>query len=161
MGWFIGKCNIWDYKLQKNIEIDGVKWKNDSMWISDFTNDIFSLPDFLKNNKNPVMLDMSGHEMGNNQTQILAAFLKDDVILTALNLSNNRIANSGATALARALEVNNILTYLDLHYNAIEDYGASDLANALAINNTLKYINLVGNKIESSILNEIYRCIYA
>lgn len=135
-----------------------------------------SLEEFKQNGLNVEELDLSSHELTDQEVVELASRLQTNRTLKKLNLSKSRATDVIIQQLVQVFAVNRTLVKLDLHdaeladrevtklakvlrggvnalrelnlgWNSITDKGASALAEALKKNHTLQSLDLSGNDI--------------
>ncbi|MFH0887015.1 MAG: hypothetical protein V1843_02480 [bacterium] len=97
------------------------------------------------------ILDLSGHDLGDEGAKKVAELLKINKTIVSINLSGDKIGPEGAKALAEALKINKNLKILDLSNNDIGINGGISFARALTDlgdhNETLEVLILAGNDI--------------
>merc|ERR1711865_397698 len=110
-------------------------------------------------NEDPVQqVDLSEHNMGDDDIDYLCTALGQATTVTEVVLDGNRISDKGVQTLASALTRNTSVTSLCLRNNKINTAGLEALALMLEYNSTLRAIELDGNPaFASSPLDDLWR----
>jgi Ran GTPase-activating protein (RanGAP) involved in mRNA processing and transport len=82
-----------------------------------------------------------------NKMEFLVNYLKDNQNIEVLDLSNNNIGNTGVKNITKLLEANTAITELNLSDNNIGTKGLNRLCSALAYNKSILFLNISRNPI--------------
>lgn len=92
------------------------------------------LVNYLKDNQNIEVLDLSNNNIGNKGIRNITKLLKENSAIVELNLSDNNIGTKGLNHLCSALSYNRSVLYLDIRRNPIP-WGANKILLALLYKN--------------------------
>lgn len=92
------------------------------------------LVNYLKDNQNIKILDLSNNNIGNKGVKNITKLLESNEAITEINLSDNNIGTKGLNNLCSALSYNKSVLYLDIRRNPIP-WGANKILLALLYKN--------------------------
>lgn len=92
------------------------------------------LINYLKDNQNIQVLDLSNNNIGNTGVKNITKLLEENKAITEINLSDNNIGTKGLNILCSALSSNRSVQYLNIKRNPIP-WGANKVLHALLIKN--------------------------
>lgn len=82
-----------------------------------------------------------------NRMEFLINYLKDNQNIEVLDLSNNNIGNKGVTNITKLLEHNTNITEVNLSDNNIGTKGLNHLCSALSCNTSVRYLDIKRNPV--------------
>lgn len=101
--------------------------------------------DQLQTNTTPIVVSMTGLEMGASRTSMVAKNIKSNESLLSLHISRKNIVDSAGVQLAWMLNTNKTLRKLDLEGNQLGPKSIVEFGKMLRYNKSLKSIDLESN----------------